>query len=428
MRPMKKILCTGAGVLALAGAASAQALPQTCVRGDDERLIEVMAPGEIGAACDVRYTRAGGNISVPYHANSDAAWCAEKAGELIENLKTSGFACNGETITAVAGAAAPGEVALKLEQDADELALAPAGAPVVASAPAEQASPQVAEAVSEPVAQAGVETDGDAAVVATGQVAAVREAEPMAQRAPSPAAVQTAGPVAQTAAAVELPAEILAVEDAEIAPAPDSLAEAQVERAPAPAQLETTPATPVNLTAEARAPAIKVAPPSETGAGRLIGAPPAAEPQAERLATPAPTPATAPIAASSLRPAIDIVKGVLAAQTAAWNEGDITAFMGGYWNSPDLRFVSDGVVIKGWREALKRYQSQYPTAADMGQLSTSDLDVKTVTDDVAIVTGRYAVTAPSGVGTGTFSLVMKQFDGRWRIVHDTSTSDAPPAN
>ncbi|MEZ5917818.1 MAG: DUF4440 domain-containing protein [Parvularculaceae bacterium] len=95
---------------------------------------------------------------------------------------------------------------------------------------------------------------------------------------------------------------------------------------------------------------------------------------------------------------------------------------------PRSASLSDGVVIKGWREALKRYQSQYPTAADMGQLSTSDPDVKTVTDDVAIVTGRYAVTAPSGVGTGTFSLVMKQFDGRWRIVHDTSTSDAPPAN
>ncbi len=425
MRPLKKIFCTGVftgtGVLALAvgAAAFAQDLPQTCVRGDDERVIEVMAPGEIGAACDVRYTRDGGNISVPYHANSDAAWCAEKAGELIENLKTSGFACDGQAMTADAGVAAPAEVALKLEQDADELAVAPAGAPVVAStqARAPETAPTLAEPVSEPVAQVSV------------QAVAQQQPEPAAQSAPMPSVEA----VAETTAAVDLPTtEVLTVEDAA---APATLAETSApnetiagETKEAPA----IPASPVNLTAQATPPAIKVAPPSGSGAGRLIGAPPAAEQEVEqrveRLAMPAAQPAVSPTAASSTRPVVDIVKSVLAAQTAAWNEGDINAFMAGYWNSPDLRFVSDGLIIKGWREALKRYQSQYPTPAEMGQLSTSDIDVKTVTNDVAIVTGRFAVTAPSGVGTGTFSLVMKQFDGRWRIVHDTSTSDAPPAN
>ena len=124
-----------------------------------------------------------------------------------------------------------------------------------------------------------------------------------------------------------------------------------------------------------------------------------------------------------LRPSPDIIRGVLAAQAAAWNEGDLEAFMGGYWKSPDLRFVSGTEVTGGWSQTLKRYRNRYGESGDMGELSFDKLDVEMVTDDVAVVVGRFNLERNEAEDTGLFTLVMKRFDGRWRIVHDHTVGD-----
>ena len=41
------------------------------------------------------------------------------------------------------------------------------------------------------------------------------------------------------------------------------------------------------------------------------------------------------------------IRMVLETQTAAWNRGDLRAFMDGYWNSPDLIFYSGTSMTKG---------------------------------------------------------------------------------
>lgn len=50
----------------------------------------------------------------------------------------------------------------------------------------------------------------------------------------------------------------------------------------------------------------------------------------------------------------------LDAQDAAWNRGNIEAFIASYWPSPDLRFVSGCDVVRGFDETLARYQAGYP--------------------------------------------------------------------
>ena len=49
------------------------------------------------------------------------------------------------------------------------------------------------------------------------------------------------------------------------------------------------------------------------------------------------------------------IRQVLEDQQAAWNRGDIPAFMQGYWKSDELRFASGGTVAKGWQVTLDRY-------------------------------------------------------------------------
>ena len=55
------------------------------------------------------------------------------------------------------------------------------------------------------------------------------------------------------------------------------------------------------------------------------------------------------------------IRNVLAAQSAAWNRGDLEAFMDGYARTPELVFTAGGAVERGWAETLARYQGATAT-------------------------------------------------------------------
>ena len=47
--------------------------------------------------------------------------------------------------------------------------------------------------------------------------------------------------------------------------------------------------------------------------------------------------------------AVDVaIRGVLTKQQTAWNQGDVTAFMTGYWNSTELSFAGSEEITRGW--------------------------------------------------------------------------------
>ncbi|MFZ0039378.1 MAG: hypothetical protein WAK91_18270, partial [Candidatus Acidiferrales bacterium] len=54
------------------------------------------------------------------------------------------------------------------------------------------------------------------------------------------------------------------------------------------------------------------------------------------------------------------IRQVLVDQTAAWNRGDIPAFMTGYWNSDKTEFVGTGGILRGYSSVLERYRKSYP--------------------------------------------------------------------
>ncbi len=113
---------------------------------------------------------------------------------------------------------------------------------------------------------------------------------------------------------------------------------------------------------------------------------------------------------------------VMEEQTAAWNKGDIEGFMQGYWNSPDMRFVSGDNVAKGWQAALDRYKKSYETKAKMGFLTFSDVDITVISKDSAVVLGSWNLDREvNGVKDnphGKFTLIFRKFKDGWKIVHD----------
>ncbi len=112
------------------------------------------------------------------------------------------------------------------------------------------------------------------------------------------------------------------------------------------------------------------------------------------------------------------IQKVLTEQTAAWNAGSIDGFMRGYWNSPDLVFVSGANVTKGWQPTIDRYKRKYDSRVKMGVLTFSDLEIDVLSKDSAVVLGSWALQRESDNPHGKFTLIFRKFKDGWKIVHD----------
>jgi ketosteroid isomerase-like protein len=112
------------------------------------------------------------------------------------------------------------------------------------------------------------------------------------------------------------------------------------------------------------------------------------------------------------------ILAVMDAQAAAWNRGDVEGFMRGYWNSPDLVFVSGANVTRGWKPTLERYQKNYDSKEKMGALKFSDVEITVLSKDSAVVLGSWSLARANDNPHGKFTLIFRRFKEGWRIVHD----------
>ena len=113
---------------------------------------------------------------------------------------------------------------------------------------------------------------------------------------------------------------------------------------------------------------------------------------------------------------------VLNDQQAAWNRGDVDAFLRGYWHSPELTFSGSSGISRGWDAVLARYKKTYPDRAAMGKLDFSQLEFRFLGPDAALVLGHWHLQRQTGDLGGVFSLVWQRFPEGWRIIHDHTSS------
>jgi uncharacterized protein (TIGR02246 family) len=117
------------------------------------------------------------------------------------------------------------------------------------------------------------------------------------------------------------------------------------------------------------------------------------------------------------------VRAVLDAQVAAWNRGDIDAFMDGYAKEDSITFLSGDSFTRGWQTVLERYKKNYDSRAKMGTLAFDGLELKPLSPFYTMVTGRYRLTRENGeTPHGRFTLIFRRTDGGWRIIHDHTSS------
>jgi len=112
------------------------------------------------------------------------------------------------------------------------------------------------------------------------------------------------------------------------------------------------------------------------------------------------------------------IQKVLDDQVAAWNRGDIPAFMEGYDKS--ATFVSTSIT-EGHDQVLANYVKRYPTREKMGTLKFAGLDVRMLGADYAVVIGRFHLDRTpqaGGESSGIFTLLFHKTSSGWRIILD----------
>ncbi|HEX5426333.1 MAG TPA: nuclear transport factor 2 family protein [Candidatus Acidoferrales bacterium] len=120
------------------------------------------------------------------------------------------------------------------------------------------------------------------------------------------------------------------------------------------------------------------------------------------------------------------IRAVLDTQVAAWNRGDIDAFMKYYWRSDKTLFVGANGLIRGWQAVLDRYHRGYPNRKAMGQLTFSDIEIEQDCPRAAVVVGEYHLHREKDAPSGVFTLNFRKFTEGWRIVVDHTTAFAIP--
>ena len=115
------------------------------------------------------------------------------------------------------------------------------------------------------------------------------------------------------------------------------------------------------------------------------------------------------------------VRSVLARQSAAWNRGDIDAFMVGYWENDSLMFIGKSGVTYGYNNTLANYKKNYPDTTVMGKLTFTLIQVKQLSPEYCHVIGKYYLTRTIGDASGHFTLVFRKINGRWMIISDHSS-------
>lgn len=122
------------------------------------------------------------------------------------------------------------------------------------------------------------------------------------------------------------------------------------------------------------------------------------------------------------------VAEMLDASAAAWNRGDLEAFMADYERSPGTTYIGSSGLLVGWEAIRDRYAPAFAPGAERDSLRFEGLRVRELGQRHALATARYVLEREGAVtGSGPFTLVLLRVEGSWSIIHDHSSSDPPEA-
>ena len=112
---------------------------------------------------------------------------------------------------------------------------------------------------------------------------------------------------------------------------------------------------------------------------------------------------------------------MLAAQITEWNKGNVEGYMHGYWDSDSLVFIGKNGPTYGYKPTLERYKKAYPGQEAMGQLTSTIVSIKRLSDKYYFIVGKWALERRAGNLNGSYTLLLEKKDKHWVIINDHSS-------
>jgi ketosteroid isomerase-like protein len=114
------------------------------------------------------------------------------------------------------------------------------------------------------------------------------------------------------------------------------------------------------------------------------------------------------------------IQQLLHQQEIAWNNGNLDAFMDGYWKNDSLQFIGKNGPIFGYNQTLSNYKAHYATKVAMGHFTSTILAMQPLGKKYYYVTGKWHLARENGNIEGYYTLLFKKIKGKWFIIADHS--------
>jgi uncharacterized protein (TIGR02246 family) len=141
------------------------------------------------------------------------------------------------------------------------------------------------------------------------------------------------------------------------------------------------------------------------------------------LASLAAVPGCAPPPAAPPDPTAEIT-AMLAHSAIAWNAGDLDGFVSDYADAPTTSFMAGGEPHYGYAWIRANYAPRFEPGAERDSLHFEEIAARPLGPGYSMATARFVLSrADSVTASGPFTLVLQRIDGRWKIIHDHTSSD-----
>lgn len=116
-----------------------------------------------------------------------------------------------------------------------------------------------------------------------------------------------------------------------------------------------------------------------------------------------------------------VILKMLKAQETEWNNGNLEAFMKGYWQNDSLLFIGKNGPKYGYATTLANYKKGYPDTSHMGKFTSTIISMKKLSPQYYFVVGKWYLKRSVGDVSGHYTLLIKKINGEWVIVADHSS-------
>jgi len=121
-----------------------------------------------------------------------------------------------------------------------------------------------------------------------------------------------------------------------------------------------------------------------------------------------------------------VIGAMLEESASSWNRGDIEGFLDDYLDAPTTTFVGRDGLRRGVEAIREVYAPRFAPGATRDSLRFESLRVRGLGPGYALATARWILHRGETVtASGPFTLVLRRVGGKWKIIHDHSSSDPP---